>query len=314
MDHVNPDLADLGVLELLEQDDRLCFMIDLRSPLRSSPIYYNPRLAKNKGLRDRLHGLPTLYDVKAAQNNNPDWTFLCWQRSRLTGHGMTVSYGHHSWVATTIRRRWRLVATVLPAITFSTSDQLQLSPAPIELSPEKVLNATLLKAALLDTKPDSQPPSPIRSNFTLAPGATQPTSPTQSVGYSPPPAPPVSGSRQATKYDRFISSRWTPQHKPLAPYDWTVPGCKVEISEYIEWFRNFDWSSTPVGPIEDWPPALRRSVLELHVDPRPCALYYGKDRVVMYNELYKEVVGSKHPGIVGVPFTDAWPELGSTLR
>lgn len=75
------DLCQVGVTELLENDDRPTFVVDLDAPAESNPVFYNSRLVSNKGLKDRVHGLIHLYDLKETNRTGADWKFLQWQRS-----------------------------------------------------------------------------------------------------------------------------------------------------------------------------------------------------------------------------------------
>jgi PAS domain-containing protein len=44
-------------------------------------------------------------------------------------------------------------------------------------------------------------------------------------------------------------------------------------------------------------------------DPRPAAMYWGKQRTMMYNEAYLPVIGLKHPDVMGKLFSEAWAEV-----
>jgi hypothetical protein len=44
-------------------------------------------------------------------------------------------------------------------------------------------------------------------------------------------------------------------------------------------------------------------------DPRPAAMYWGKQRIMMYNEAYLSVMVQKHPNMMGKRFSEAWAEV-----
>ncbi|KAH7379750.1 putative histidine kinase M3YPp [Cadophora sp. MPI-SDFR-AT-0126] len=71
----------------------------------------------------------------------------------------------------------------------------------------------------------------------------------------------------------------------------------------------FDWASTELGPISSWGATLRRRVNFLMSDPRPAAMFWGRQRTMMYNEPYMHVTGQKHPGMMGKIFSEAWGEI-----
>ena len=79
--------------------------------------------------------------------------------------------------------------------------------------------------------------------------------------------------------------------------------------------RNFDWSRTPVGPIEEWPQSLRITLgIVLHSD-FPMFLWWGKDMIQFYNDAYRPSLGDngKHPYALGQPAEDCWPEIWDTI-
>ena len=45
------------------------------------------------------------------------------------------------------------------------------------------------------------------------------------------------------------------------------------------------------------------------LDPRPAAIYWGKNKTTMYNEAYVLVTGDRHPYMLGKPFSESWPEV-----
>ncbi len=72
--------------------------------------------------------------------------------------------------------------------------------------------------------------------------------------------------------------------------------------------EEFDWSQTPVGPIERWSPCLKCAVDIISASPVPMALLWGKRGTMLYNDGYAAFAGSRHPQLLGMPIADAWPE------
>lgn len=70
----------------------------------------------------------------------------------------------------------------------------------------------------------------------------------------------------------------------------------------------FDWASTPLGPIGEWPLALRSATMTILRSPVQQALLVGPDGILIYNDAYAQMSGSRHPGILGQAVRDAWPE------
>lgn len=72
--------------------------------------------------------------------------------------------------------------------------------------------------------------------------------------------------------------------------------------------RGKDWSATPLGPLRDWPPGLRALAATVVAAPTPMILLWGPRLAQIYNDGYREVMGDKHPGGLGQPTRDCWPE------
>ncbi|MFD1107803.1 response regulator [Pseudoroseomonas ludipueritiae] len=86
----------------------------------------------------------------------------------------------------------------------------------------------------------------------------------------------------------------------------------------VDLIRDFDWSATPLGPIEDWSGTLRSTVSFMIQAPLPLALLWGEQGILIYNEAYARFAADRHPGILGRPVAEAWPEaaafIGEVLR
>jgi len=91
--------------------------------------------------------------------------------------------------------------------------------------------------------------------------------------------------------------------RPLAA-DWLVGGGEMGAR-----IRAHDWSRTPLGPIEAWPQSLR-SALSICLGSRfPIVLYWGTERIVLYNDAYAEILGKKHPWALGRACREVWSEI-----
>ncbi|HWK51261.1 MAG TPA: PAS domain-containing protein, partial [Steroidobacter sp.] len=56
-----------------------------------------------------------------------------------------------------------------------------------------------------------------------------------------------------------------------------------------------DWSGSPLGPIERWPPVLKIAVALLLRSPLPMVLLWGEDGIFLYNDAYASLAGNSHP-------------------
>jgi PAS domain S-box-containing protein len=72
----------------------------------------------------------------------------------------------------------------------------------------------------------------------------------------------------------------------------------------------FDWSTTPLGPLEHWPISLRTAV-NLVLDSRhPMWMSWGPRATFLYNDAYVQVLGpAKHPWALGRPAEEVWAEI-----
>jgi signal transduction histidine kinase len=82
--------------------------------------------------------------------------------------------------------------------------------------------------------------------------------------------------------------------------------------------REYDWSATPLGPIEGWPQNLRTCVRIMLTSRQPIWLGWGKELTKLYNDPYRAIVGGKHPGALGLPASVVWKaiwrEIGPMLE
>ncbi|WP_342118033.1 ATP-binding protein [Pseudoduganella sp. OTU4001] len=72
----------------------------------------------------------------------------------------------------------------------------------------------------------------------------------------------------------------------------------------------FDWSSTPLGPLDAWPQSLRTTVNLMLNSSHPIWIGWGPDATFLYNDAYIDVLGAaKHPSALGRPARDVWAEI-----
>jgi PAS domain S-box-containing protein len=79
-------------------------------------------------------------------------------------------------------------------------------------------------------------------------------------------------------------------------------------SEMTARIRAYNWSETPLGPIEDWSETLLATVnLMLH-SPFPTILSWGPEMVFLYNDAAISTLTSKHPSALGGFYRDVFHE------
>jgi PAS domain S-box-containing protein len=97
------------------------------------------------------------------------------------------------------------------------------------------------------------------------------------------------------------------QAKP-APEEWVRGG---ELGELV---RQFDWSTTPLGKIEEWPQSLKSVVRVLLTSRFAMWMGWGPELTFLYNDAYSRMtLGKKHPWALGRPSSEVWAEIWSDI-
>ncbi len=73
--------------------------------------------------------------------------------------------------------------------------------------------------------------------------------------------------------------------------------------------RDNDWSKTPLGAIAQWPASLRIAVGSVLDSPLPTIVLWGPQLIQVYNDAYQPILGERHPGALGQPTRECWPEV-----
>jgi PAS domain S-box-containing protein len=71
---------------------------------------------------------------------------------------------------------------------------------------------------------------------------------------------------------------------------------------------NYDWASTPLGALTDWPAHLKSAISLMLNSPVPIVTLWGDEGIMIYNDAYIEFSGSRHPRLFGTPIREGWPE------
>ena len=84
--------------------------------------------------------------------------------------------------------------------------------------------------------------------------------------------------------------------------------------EMGELTRSFDWSSTSLGSISDWPQSLCTAVNIMLQSPVPIVMLWGPDGIMLYNDSYSIFAGGRHPVLLGSKVVEGWPEVADFNR
>lgn len=283
-------LASIGIIELLESDERPVFILDLASS--TSPVVWNN--IRFRELRQYNHetfggdgglGVP---DMDDGLRDHRLSTFMYWARSSpKTSPLPVVIYCGSRWTAQTLRNRWRIIAAASCPLDKIATDYPQINQTshPAEApfhNEDSRLGSTGARAVIL-AKPDLKESL---EDFRVHRE--------QSLSIFP-----VKASIPHQRSD-------PPDAHILGPFDMLLKHPLVEHSSHFKQILAFDWASTPLGPITSWSLEMCQWVSFMMSDPRPVSLYWGPQRIMIYNEGYKIVTGQNEPGMMGQPFMEAW--------
>ncbi|KAL6705939.1 hypothetical protein ACN47E_006218 [Coniothyrium glycines] len=328
-------LGSVGIVELLEQDGRPTFIVDVGDMANytpdSSPI---PIIFSNTALRSS----PSSWDLIAGKPpDQPDdhatqalYHFRAWLMSASTPgdspHSTTTSIEHGGiiWSSYTLRRRLRVVSGAITSYTgtsiASTSARNESTiPSVSSLGTSMDTSSSARTSEPQDyfgsnapPPPQGEPTPPIsaQQNATVD---NNTDSPDDGSGLFP------KGSKMALSSVEDSSSfaneeSTNPADRDMGFFDWTRLSLSSSLPRHIQFARSVDWASTPLGPIEYWSNDLRAMCNLIMASPHPAAMYWGDELVAIYNEAYIGLAGQKHPTLMGQSYKVAWAEIWDEVK
>jgi signal transduction histidine kinase len=241
-----PRLADVGILDLLRNDDRPTFIL--------GPSTTNIRLQQQQEIVFTNTALDTFLAKHAQPGALEDWSQTLINGQKENGRAWT--FAGRAWASTLVGGAW-LVVYCTQAASPHTGDQLKLDGTSHQ-----------------DDRLSKQEP------------------PSWDI-LSPPP------------------------ESPAVILDWTkfdVPG----LSSHVQYIKDFDWSSTSIGPMCDWPGRLSSMVLSICTNPDPRVIVWGKELTMIYNDACASLLGEKHPYAMGRSHSeveaDMWPQMSKLFQ
>lgn len=300
-------IRSIGIIELLENDIRPTFMIDLQNPSNTTQPhlliqYYNHSLRACSDIHPLLN---------AGCDNNPttpeflhfkQWA-LC---STLTAERPELrfpscEYGRITWTKSTVRQRFRFISgsinlsaspdrSVAGVVGTDAQECMDEDSSHADLEAQAETAATDVEPADYFGDAAAEKPEDCRvNNFERAlidqANVAQPGHPDEFT-------------------NQVLQSR---ESRPS--FDWTRIPMSDSLPEHIRLAKTTDWASTPLGAIEDWPNELRMLANIVMGSPHPATLYWGPEYICIYNAAYIEIAGQKHPSIMGMRNFDAWAEI-----
>ncbi|WQF83252.1 Putative PAS domain, signal transduction response regulator, receiver domain, CheY-like superfamily [Colletotrichum destructivum] len=92
-----------------------------------------------------------------------------------------------------------------------------------------------------------------------------------------------------------------------------LPEFMPDQEPFLDMVDSIDWSATPLGPMDRWPSLLHQSYSQILCNSQPTAIYWGSKFTTVYNEAYGEMIGARHPDLMGHSVTEVFPEIADQL-
>lgn len=263
---LHADLANAKLLCYLDRDHRPSFAIHAGStPHPDGPldlIYTNAALKSADGILAKITGQQTegvLFVESAALHSAfRNWLLDVVDECDLARRGNAYLYEGHLWSAVNVDH-YKVVSGVLASSLWSDPSNVKLRPS-------------------LESQEGGEPKHlPLRAYLRSDHPLVK--------------SPDVNSALEKDPLE--VKSPGEAQH---GPYDYTfeVPP-STSMPGHIKYFRETDWSQTPLGDLVSWPSELRCAVNMTLNDSYPAILFYGEEAIMIYNEAYIQLLGVLHP-------------------
>lgn len=281
------ELVALGVLEVLSQDPRPTFILDLIATTsgrhgtiiteKPSPIaimHRNPALHSHFALNELISGR-AIGHSDLDYIGFRDWVLHQGQEERQPWSPQSrCSFGGTCWTAYTVRSKYRIISGHI----------------------EEAIEAPVVRGKSVVSKEESHPRPP-----------------TESVSSDPynERSPERSRRKASNDDDGDTTSITSTERHAFGCTDLSVP--ETRFSSFVQFFRSLDWASTVLGPMEEWSLQLHLMCNFLMHDPTPAYVLWGPELIVIYNEAAIQVLLDRHPRVMGMPLHEVYPEVWSQI-
>ena len=98
----------------------------------------------------------------------------------------------------------------------------------------------------------------------------------------------------------------------------TAPSRIIGAGEMADLVRAYDWSTTPLGPIDSWSKELLTIVNLTLASSSPARTMWGRELILIYNDAYRPIPGPRHPFALGKSarevYSESWNVVGPLLE
>lgn len=345
-------LNQVGIVELLEQDERPTFILDLGDQHNFDPgplkiLFANTSLRALPPILDRITG-KTGQESPGLTATTAFSDFKAWAMSFVKDYEPldvalpSFFYAGATWTSCCLRKRFRVIKGVPGSakVSFASNPPSIGFPSSSSVGKENDVftNARAERVESIEEEPQDYFGNANRSlrddEYRMSMGSQRSSDPPET---DVPPGPkigmPLAGSAswsgsgassplnsrngehilRATNAGDVDHFDNIPQNE-LGFFDWTRLPNTPALPQHIQFTRSIDWASTSLGPIEDWPPELRSMCNLIMASPHPAAMYWGPDLIAIYNEAYILLAGQKHPQLMGQSYPKAWAEIWDSVE
>ena len=337
-------IHQLGIAELLDQDDRPTFILDMSDQSNFEPgpikvIFVNIALKSIPGILDRITG-QNIHDSPALTSTTAFSEFKSWATSYVKDHQtMNVALPSYkfagiTWTCSTLKKRIRVFKAHANVVHFAKGSHPDLLEDEVSsfgrISPQ-IISAGLVQEEQQDYFGSASLPISTHSRMASIEKAERSSkkifqqlpirkrirntgrSASRSASTSP-----VGVRSEASTLDAADvgNEAYYPSHLQLNKgfFDWTRLPNSPSLPAHIRFALDVDWGSTPLGPLHTWSSDLRSMCNLIMASPHPAAMYWGSEHVAIYNEAYILLAGSKHPELMGQSYREAWAEIWDDIE
>ncbi|KAL2349986.1 hypothetical protein BJ546DRAFT_545118 [Cryomyces antarcticus] len=333
-------LSSIGIIELLEQDERPTFIVDLGEvanynigPLHL--VFANSSLRAYDGLLDLVTG-KFEDDSSGTSSMTKHQRFKAWLLGASSrGESLDVclpsfTHAEMSWSCSTLRKRLRIISGAYPSTANLVSHPISgglstASTAPIPLTREALDGSRIPSSGTGNTEDyfgNAALPSPGTPAHQNGTSEIIPTTETPEVKQTEQASVGFNGRLLNHRDADVVSLESYPSQlndtdlltKEEVHFDWTRLPVSASMPRHIRFARSIDWSNTSLGPIETWSSDLRQMCNLIMASPHPAAMYWGPDLIAIYNEAYVLLAGQKHPDLMGQSYAIAWAEIWDEVK
>ena len=339
-------LTQSGIVELLNQDDRPTFVLDLAEQTTTGLgalkiVFANASLRAVPGVLDTISGLGRQGSPRLALDT-PFSDFKSWCTSYVKDNEPrnvylpSFSYAAITWTSSNLQKRFRVFRgqPVMPnSINLKSMPKSPGSPSASPAIKEKKYTSKSRSAGFHTIEEPLQdyfgPAGNVhvseressdghgvgevtremrKSRLTKPSDIPLPLSPGFSFTSTPPADDGVQNA--STRHHQYAMH----PNQNQGFFDWTRLVNAPSLPRHVQFVKSIDWASTSLGPIEGWSSELRSMCNFIMASPHPAAMYWGPDYIIIYNEPYIYLAGQKHPQLMGQSYREAWAEIWDSVK